>query len=185
MRFPFRSGCVRLSSFGSCSTLQNAAPFPYAFEFGSVQLIKPSYINTETGYRYYSHEQLLKIEMIRWFKHLDVSLQEIASLLRCKDPQIFAAFCGVQKQNALAKRRALDWAIHKLEISKALPPKACDMPREAGIISAASRCAPYFESPALTCRRAPRHITFTVAPTSICVIVISKPPMIPVRCPLE
>lgn len=105
----------KLLSIGKVSKMKDISIKALRF-YDRIGLVQPSYVSEETGYRYYEHEQLLKLEMIRWLKLLDLSLYEIASILKQKDPAVFAEFCSVQKQNALAKSRALERAICKLEI---------------------------------------------------------------------
>lgn len=48
-------------------------------------LLKPKYIDEETKYRYYDLQQNARLDMIAYMKELDMSLQEIKSVLESKD----------------------------------------------------------------------------------------------------
>lgn len=48
-------------------------------------LLKPRYVDPETGYRYYDVYQSARLDMITYMKELGMSLSEIASLLREED----------------------------------------------------------------------------------------------------
>lgn len=51
------------------------------------ELICPTEVNVETGYRFYSENQLLKLKKILFLKDLDFSLAEIGEYLNYKDRQ--------------------------------------------------------------------------------------------------
>ena len=53
--------------------------------YDKIGLFKPSYVDEETGYRYYSHEQLPYLKQIIYLKDLDFSLDEIQALLDDRD----------------------------------------------------------------------------------------------------
>lgn len=44
-------------------------------------LLRPAHVNTESKYRYYSHEQFLQIKLIKYLKTLGLSLAEIQSIV--------------------------------------------------------------------------------------------------------
>ena len=48
--------------------------------YDRVGLLKPAYVDPETGYRYYSSEQLFQVEMILYLRRLNVSVAEIKFL---------------------------------------------------------------------------------------------------------
>ena len=48
--------------------------------YDRVGLLKPAYVDPETGYRYYSSEQLFQVEMIQYLRRLNVSVAEIKFL---------------------------------------------------------------------------------------------------------
>lgn len=49
------------------------------------ELIKPSYVDDETGYRYYIADDVQIIEMIKECKHMDMSLNEIRTVLTAEN----------------------------------------------------------------------------------------------------
>lgn len=57
-------------------------------------LLKPSYVDPESGYRYYDTSQLLEISKILSFKQIGLSIKDIKSILE-----------GVDKKNILFKRK--------------------------------------------------------------------------------
>jgi len=48
-------------------------------------LLKPRYVDSDTGYRYYSMEQNARLDMIAYMKELSMSLSEIAQVLQKED----------------------------------------------------------------------------------------------------
>lgn len=50
--------------------------------YDKIDLFKPSYVDHETGYRYYSHEQLPFLKQIIYLKDLGFSLEDIHVLLK-------------------------------------------------------------------------------------------------------
>jgi len=45
--------------------------------YDKIDLLKPSYINEETGYRYYSYKDFLFLDAIQYLRHFGMSLEEI------------------------------------------------------------------------------------------------------------
>lgn len=48
-------------------------------------LLKPEYVDEESGYRYYSDRQFEVLNTIRYLRVLDMSLEEIADFLKDRD----------------------------------------------------------------------------------------------------
>lgn len=48
--------------------------------YDKVGLLKPAYVDQETGYRYYSSDQLFQVEMIMYLRRLNVSVADIKFL---------------------------------------------------------------------------------------------------------
>lgn len=48
-------------------------------------LLKPQYVDPETGYRYYSSNQFEALNTIRYLRALDMPLTQIADFLQNKD----------------------------------------------------------------------------------------------------
>ena len=49
--------------------------------YSSIDLLKPAYVNPDTGYRYYSDDQFHFIDRIRYLQKLGMSLDEIKDIL--------------------------------------------------------------------------------------------------------
>lgn len=59
--------------------------------YDELGLLTPALVSAETGYRYYSLGQALDAERIRLLRALDVPLDEIAALLREREPAVVQA----------------------------------------------------------------------------------------------
>ena len=49
-------------------------------------LLLPEYIDKETGYRYYTTNQLLKLHRIQCFRQMGLSISEIVDLIEGMEP---------------------------------------------------------------------------------------------------
>lgn len=58
--------------------------------YDEIDLLKPSYQDCYTGYRYYEKEQIYEIEKIKKLKELDLSLKEIKEYLETNNMDILA-----------------------------------------------------------------------------------------------
>lgn len=63
-------------SIGEMAKLNFISPHTLRY-YDKIDLLKPSYINEETGYRYYSYKDFLFIDAIQYLRHFDMSLEEI------------------------------------------------------------------------------------------------------------
>jgi len=50
--------------------------------YDRIELLSPAYTDPDTGYRYYSHQQILNIKIIQQFKKLNFSLNEIKDFVK-------------------------------------------------------------------------------------------------------
>lgn len=50
--------------------------------YDKIDLLKPSYINEETGYRYYSYKDFLFLDAVQYLRYFDMSLEEPKNNLR-------------------------------------------------------------------------------------------------------
>lgn len=80
--------------------------------YDRIDLLKPAYINNETGYRYYSVEQFIKIDCIKLCKTMGMSLEEIKELIN-KDSSIESILDITRKQ-----KYAIEEKIKELEYMK-------------------------------------------------------------------
>ena len=54
--------------------------------YGELGLLQPAYVDPETGYRYYSNDQLTDAAAIRRLRFLEVALDEIREIVEAGDP---------------------------------------------------------------------------------------------------
>ena len=57
-------------------------------------LLRPRFVDPQTGYRYYDEHQSARLDMISYMKELGMSLGEIASVLEKEDITLIAAPAG-------------------------------------------------------------------------------------------
>ena len=67
--------------------------------YSNMKLVEPEEINVETGYRYYSFNQLHFIDRIKYLRHLGISLKDIADVLNNGKPEKLLYYLEKQKQN--------------------------------------------------------------------------------------
>ena len=72
--------------------------------YDRIGLLKPSLINEETGYRYYSIDQFIKLECIKRCKVMGFSLDEIKELIG-KDTSIEAMLDLTEKQKVSIRQK--------------------------------------------------------------------------------
>lgn len=70
--------------------------------YDSIDLVKPSYINEQTGYRYYSYNQLHIVDRIKYLRKLGFSLGEIEKALKSGRTEDLL-ICLESKENELSK----------------------------------------------------------------------------------
>ena len=71
-------------------------------------LLKPEYINPDTGYRYYSVRQLEQLTNIRYLRALDLPLEEITAYIGNRDVNLIAEKLRHQKQLIVQKQQELE-----------------------------------------------------------------------------
>lgn len=76
-------------------------------------ILKPSHVS-ETGYRYYSSDDIEKLKLITVFKELGLSLKEINSIMNNKDYDEKKVI-ETQKQMLILKRNRLNYLIKQLD----------------------------------------------------------------------
>lgn len=67
--------------------------------YDEIGLLKPRYVDPQTGYRYYESNQLLFIEFITFFRRGGASLEEISTACKDDDPLAIADFAAHQIEN--------------------------------------------------------------------------------------
>ncbi len=66
--------------------------------YSNLELLKPQYVDSNTGYRYYSFEQFHYIDRIKYLRNLGVSLSEIDDVLKNGDINKLTYYLGKQKK---------------------------------------------------------------------------------------
>lgn len=67
-------------------------------------VLKPAYINQKTKYRYYSREQFMSIDIIKYCKLIGMSLEEIKRFIN-SDSSIEVMIDNMNKQSELISRK--------------------------------------------------------------------------------
>lgn len=75
--------------------------------YDKIGLLKPEYINEETGYRYYSTGQFERLNTIKYLRALDVPIERIATFLDGRDVQLIRAIFEEQLQEVNQKQHEL------------------------------------------------------------------------------
>ena len=95
--------------------------------YDEIGLLKPRYIDPETGYRYYVYSQFSFIDKIKRFKSVGMSLRELKELFQGKDLNRLAGFLAAEKQKLdeeerllREKRQDVDWLCEFMEYSRSL-----------------------------------------------------------------
>ncbi len=78
-------------------------------------LLKPAYTNVETGYRYYSPEQFYLIDIIKYGKSLELSLDEIKSMMAIDDVSQLTNMLKLQKKHAQQKVDSLKHMVYRID----------------------------------------------------------------------
>lgn len=78
-------------------------------------LLKPEYIDPETGYRYYSIRQFESLNTIRYLRALDTPLDQIADFLQNRDLRHMQELLRQQRETVVQKRRELENIQRKIE----------------------------------------------------------------------
>ena len=95
--------------------------------YDEIGLLKPRYIDPETGYRYYVYSQFSFIDKIKRFKSVGMSLKELKELFQGKDLNRLAEFLEAEKKKLdeeerllREKRQDVDWLSEFMEYSRSL-----------------------------------------------------------------
>jgi len=98
---------MNLLSIGDMSKLTGASLRSIRY-YEKINLLKPVYIDPDSGYRYYSFEQSYHIEMIMFCVELDIPLKELPSFVGVGDTMDYRAFLAYGKEIAQKKLQALE-----------------------------------------------------------------------------
>ena len=104
----------KLFSIGTVAKLKGVS-VKMLRHYDEIGLLKPSYIDPDTGYRYYSSSQLLFIEFITFFRRGGASLKEIADACQDDNALAIADFAGKQIEKVQQEIEMLKEAIVSYE----------------------------------------------------------------------
>ena len=65
--------------------------------YDRMNIFKPSYIDTETGYRYYDSNQFWKLEIIKLCKYMELSLDDMREILKENKDDVFVSVLRKQR----------------------------------------------------------------------------------------
>ena len=118
-----------LTPIGKMATM-NHVSIPTLRLYDEKNLLKPRYIDLETGYRYYDIQQNARLDLIAYMKELGMSLNEIASVLEKEDVELIEDIL-IQKHEQIyeqmrtlkERRAAVSRAIMSIERYRKAPTK--------------------------------------------------------------
>lgn len=118
-----------LIPIGKMATM-NHVSIPTLRLYDEKNLLKPRYIDPQTGYRYYDIQQNARLDLIAYMKELGMSLNEIASVLEKEDVTVIEDVL-IQKNEQLyqqmrvlkERRSAVERAIMSIERYRKAPTK--------------------------------------------------------------
>ena len=95
-----------LLTIGEVSKLSGVSIYSLRY-YERINILEPALIDPESGYRYYSFDQLRLIEMIMFCVELDIPLKEFAKFTDADDTMNFRNFLGHGREIAEEKLKAL------------------------------------------------------------------------------
>lgn len=75
--------------------------------YDKIGLLKPELVDPSSSYRYYSHSQLIKYDIIKFFRSIDMSLKEIETLFKESNPQTLKQAIVLQRQLLFEKAQSM------------------------------------------------------------------------------
>lgn len=68
-----------------------------------MDLVRPAVVNPQTGYRYYSYDQLHYIDRIKYLRNLGISLKDISDILHSGKPETMIRVLTEQRNHLLTE----------------------------------------------------------------------------------
>lgn len=96
----------QLLSIGKMAEI-NGVSIPTLRLYDKNGLLKPAYIDPESGYRYYTLQQTARLDIIAYMKELGMSLGEIASVLRKEDIALIEGILAQKNEQLHEQMRRL------------------------------------------------------------------------------
>lgn len=98
--------------------------------YDDIGLVKPSYTDENTGYRYYSYKEFWQLEIVKICKSVGIPLKTLKNVLSTNDPEQFVKLMIRQRESARKKLDAmqklvdeLDWMTERFESVGAYEPE--------------------------------------------------------------
>lgn len=88
-------------SIGETAKLNDITPKALRL-YDKMGILKPAYIDEDSGYRYYSVEQFIHIDVIKYSKNIGIPLKEIKAIFDKGDTKLFMGF--LEKQEKIARK---------------------------------------------------------------------------------
>ncbi|MBQ8217359.1 MAG: MerR family transcriptional regulator [Oscillospiraceae bacterium] len=79
--------------------------------YDQMDLLKPAYIDEESGYRYYDIRQSSRLDFIRYMRDLGLGLSDISDLLQKEEVTLI-------EEKLIEKRRQVDLQLHELKATR-------------------------------------------------------------------
>lgn len=83
--------------------------------YHEVGIIEPAYIDAESGYRYYTAEQFLHIDIVKYCRSVGVSIKELQQLFRVKDTDILLDFLKKKKTEIEDHIKSMEQVIEDID----------------------------------------------------------------------
>ena len=87
-------------------------------------LLEPAVVDPDSGYRYYTSDQIPVAQVIRRLRELDMPLREVREVLATPDPgaraSLVAAHLGRLESELDNVRAAIDWSLENRDVLSAL-----------------------------------------------------------------
>ena len=95
--------------------------------YDEIGLLKPRYIDSQNGYRYYSYDQFSFIDKIKRYKNIGMPLKELKELFETEDLSLIEQFLKQQQENLELEQERLEqkkndvkWLANFFEYSNSL-----------------------------------------------------------------
>lgn len=122
-------------SIGETSKLNNI-PIKTLRYYDEIGLLKPHYINENSKYRYYSYDQFVQIEIIRFSKTLGYSLDDISSMIDSEDIYNIKEKLLNQREKASQRMMEIENAVDNIDKLLNRIDKAIDLKSKNGVYMA-------------------------------------------------
>ena len=87
--------------------------------YDRIGLVKPSKTDQWTNYRYYTQQDIVRLNTVRALQLMDLSLQEIKTVLEYNDLEKIVDFLAEAEKKADEKIAALQYGKSKIQLAKA------------------------------------------------------------------